>query len=406
MSIDLIKNITHKEWIKSCPVQDSNFKPHLKNASDTELKELIEELPEKGNVAKIAAIKAELRQRQRAEQGRRVNDVIKSNTYQACRYRLPTNNETFAEAFVREVYNDLDDIKHSFIRIGFRLKEANENKYFVQLGYTSLAELAEDKFGFKKSTTYDLMAVYELAHDKTAPMEIDKTYDGYSQSQLLAMTRAKYSGTAFYAVIKPTDSVRDIEKFVSLWNKKYAKGCGYRPGCTTVAEYLKQYEEEDRCAPVIYPNQLEGQLAIEFPEDKETQCFSSEDIKENSEPELPEWQAKARDAAHSVGLPFYAGDPEDFDPYVFDGNMSVEDYDKMWELRNADKNDEDSKRLENSKSGYLTNREYLQAISSERFAYLICETIEKIKKKNNTDNFTDIVIGLAAWLHEQYKEVK
>ena len=43
---------------------------------------------------------------------------------------------------------------------------------------------------------------------------------------------------------------------------------------------------------------------------------------------------KAREAAHSVGMPF-AGvyDPdEDFDPYVYDGRMSLEDVELMHRL--------------------------------------------------------------------------
>ena len=49
----------------------------------------------------------------------------------------------------------------------------------------------------------------------------------------------------------------------------------------------------------------------------------------------PELIEKARAAAHAAGLPFsekpYRGD-EDFDPYVYDGSMSIEDYDLMLRL--------------------------------------------------------------------------
>ena len=46
----------------------------------------------------------------------------------------------------------------------------------------------------------------------------------------------------------------------------------------------------------------------------------------------PEVIEEARAAAHAAGLPFSEKpyrDGEDFDPYVFDGSMSIEDYELM-----------------------------------------------------------------------------
>lgn len=60
----------------------------------------------------------------------------------------------------------------------------------------------------------------------------------------------------------------------------------------------------------------------------------------NHMPLTPDVVKEARDAAHAAGLPFssrpYEGPDDDFDPYVFDGSMSVEDYNLMWEHIEAD----------------------------------------------------------------------
>ena len=61
---------THKSWLASCPANDGNFKVHLKQASDEEIKELIDELPEKGNKSKIAVLQTELRKRNKASRDR------------------------------------------------------------------------------------------------------------------------------------------------------------------------------------------------------------------------------------------------------------------------------------------------------------------------------------------------
>lgn len=54
-----------KSWLASCPPNDGNFKCHLKTAPKQDLQELIAELPEKGNITKIKALKAELKRRER-----------------------------------------------------------------------------------------------------------------------------------------------------------------------------------------------------------------------------------------------------------------------------------------------------------------------------------------------------
>lgn len=46
---------------------------------------------------------------------------------------------------------------------------------------------------------------------------------------------------------------------------------------------------------------------------------------------------QARESAHKAGIPFYEGDAEEFNPYVYDGRMSVEDYKLMHEQMEADK---------------------------------------------------------------------
>ena len=110
-----------------------------------------------------------------------------------------------AEGFVQNVYNDLNDIKHSFFVIGFRLTEANNLKYYKALGYQNITELAEDKFGFKKTVTYELMQIYALAHNAQSPMRIADKYDKYSKSQLAEFCRLRYCPDEFIQIVTPQD---------------------------------------------------------------------------------------------------------------------------------------------------------------------------------------------------------
>lgn len=55
----------------------------------------------------------------------------------------------------------------------------------------------------------------------------------------------------------------------------------------------------------------------------------------------PEQVAEAREAAHAAGLPFSEKPYRDgdFDPYTFDGSMSVEDYELMHRMMNEERSD-------------------------------------------------------------------
>lgn len=125
-----------------------------------------------------------------------------------------------AQSFIKNVNDDIQDIKKRFFRIGFYLSEANSNKYFEVLGYSSIEELAEAEFDIKKSTAYDLMKIYDRFHSYSFPQEIREPYDDYSQSQLRELCRAKYA-IGFSQIVKPTDTVEDIKLFVSTLNKYY-----------------------------------------------------------------------------------------------------------------------------------------------------------------------------------------
>ncbi len=131
----------------------------------------------------------------------------------------------FANGFVESVYGDLNDIKHSFFRIGFRLCEAAKLGYYKTLGYANITDLALDKFNFSKSTTYELMAIHELARGET-PLLMAPQYEEFSQSQLRELCRLKMDTPGFMRIVKPSDKVATIGFAVTFWNKYVFKHSG------------------------------------------------------------------------------------------------------------------------------------------------------------------------------------
>ncbi len=104
----------------------------------------------------------------------------------------PIGEMTFEETFVWNVFDRMRDIRNSFFEIGFRLLEADRNRYYERLfagAYDNIADLAEGVFGIKKSTAYDLMKIAAEFADPTQRMCLAPRWAKYSQSQLIEISR-------------------------------------------------------------------------------------------------------------------------------------------------------------------------------------------------------------------------
>lgn len=189
-----------------------------------------------------------------------------------------------AEGFIDKVNIELTDIKHSFFRIGFLLSEANELGYYKPLGYQNITELAEDKFGFKQSTTYELMQVYELAHSEQAPMQIADKYEKYSKSQLTEFCRLRFAPDSFIKMVSPKDSVAKIKPAVTFWNK-YTEKNSCTPEVNNIDELLLLAEKAEKQR--TKNNQLPGQTVIDISEVQNVEEFNAvnsfSEYSENSE---------------------------------------------------------------------------------------------------------------------------
>ncbi|MBD5585527.1 MAG: hypothetical protein HDQ88_10625 [Clostridia bacterium] len=241
---------------------------------------------------------------------------------------LPEEDEqsqlALAEGFVESVYGDMNDIKHSFFRIGFRLAEASEQGYCKALGYANITDLSFDKFGFSKSSTYELMAIYELAHKENAPFQMDERYDKFSQSQLRELCRLKIDLPGFMCKVKPSDTVVNIGKAVTFWNKYVTKHSG-GPDVDNITDLLKldintpldnvkryisakenpAYAEKSSASVKQLPGQIELNLNDETSADTQNSAYAEnfevqtpgkvdEEVREMASgqegPPPPEWQ--------------------------------------------------------------------------------------------------------------------
>lgn len=162
-----------------------------------------------------------------------------------------SGTETPADIFVKQVYANLNDIKQSFFTIGYLLNEAYRKGYYSNLGYENISDCAEALFGFKKTTTYDLIAIYNDFHEHKAPMQIQKNVESFSQSQLIILTKVNWCRDTFIELAEPEDTIETFRKAKNLWNKIYSKGYSPKGNYTTLKKFIEINEPIYTSRPVL-----------------------------------------------------------------------------------------------------------------------------------------------------------
>lgn len=143
------------------------------------------------------------------------------------------------EASIRQ---DLEDVKNSFFQIGYKLRVVRDCKLYAKEGFDNLVDYAEARFGFGKTTTYNMLSVYDMVYSFKDNRKIKKDFEPYSFAQLTAMTASHWAQDSLPCYIKPDDTVEDIKKFIRVWNKENSKGNSIKGN--TLKEVLELAEEQ------------------------------------------------------------------------------------------------------------------------------------------------------------------
>lgn len=177
---------------------------------------------------------------------------------------IPEDNristKTFEE-FETGLYKAMHRVKLSFFEVGYWLYYAQDRYNFLQdNGYNNISEYAFEKFGLSKSTTYDLIKVYRRFRDESG-YAINPEYIRLSQSQLVALSRMKYTEKYFLSRVQPSDTVADIEKAVKIYNSSsQSKPTAY----SDIKEYIEISEKHLQQPKVINSRRLEKDKSEEI----------------------------------------------------------------------------------------------------------------------------------------------
>lgn len=173
------------------------------------------------------------------------------------------NTVSHEQIFLTNVRKELGTVADSFFKIGFELYQAQNGKYYERLGYPDMETLAEEEFGFGRSTFYGLISVYAKTCLARGENEMEQQYIGYSYSQLLAMTKNEFSPPNYKKYIAVTDSVRDVQKYIRYWREYVRKHSTYPR--LTLQQWKAEQGEEIKAIPSNTQSnkQFKGQMSIE-----------------------------------------------------------------------------------------------------------------------------------------------
>ena len=158
------------------------------------------------------------------------------------KFRLCCSDEqkVILEQFINNVNNELVNVKKSFIKIGYYLSQAKYVGYWNYLGFKNFEEMAENLFGFKKSTAYGLCHVWELFHDYDCKDVLHKDFEHLNYSQLLEISKTNFCFRNLCKIVKSDDSVSDVKKLVKFWNS-FTKNTTEIPKGESIKEIFENY---------------------------------------------------------------------------------------------------------------------------------------------------------------------
>lgn len=154
-------------------------------------------------------------------------------------YSLDSWQFNSREDFCKAMTDEMQNVKHSFFKLGMYLSEAYVKRLNNGTGVDDFFTWCEQLFGLQKSSVYNFMRIYNVFRDKrrTDVGVLDSRFEDFSQSQLVELLPASDSLDQIQFV-KPTDSVATIRKVVKI-NKKMRSRAHVE--CNSSEEYIGRF---------------------------------------------------------------------------------------------------------------------------------------------------------------------
>lgn len=111
------------------------------------------------------------------------------------------------------IRKELQNVKQSFVRIGYALRQIEEGKYYEQDGYKSVAEFARSEYGLEPSTTSRFMAINKEYSIDGFSDRLSPEYAEYGRSQLEEMLKLPAEDRKMITPETPRETIRELKRF-------------------------------------------------------------------------------------------------------------------------------------------------------------------------------------------------
>lgn len=113
----------------------------------------------------------------------------------------------------QKLRQELIGVKRSFVRIGYMLRQIDDQKGYVQDGYKSIAEFAQKELGLHPSTTTRFMEINREYSIDGYSERLREEYEELSRSQLEEMLKLPEEDRAMIEPAASRESIRDLKRF-------------------------------------------------------------------------------------------------------------------------------------------------------------------------------------------------
>lgn len=154
-------------------------------------------------------------------------------------YHLDSWQFKTREDFCKAMTEEMQNVKHSFFKLGMYLSEAYTKRLNNGTGVDDFFIWCEQLFGLQKSSVYNFMRIYNVFRDKTRTDVgiLDSRFENFNQSQLVELLPASDSLDRIQFV-KPSDSVATIRKVVKISKKMRNRA---HVECDSSEEYIGRF---------------------------------------------------------------------------------------------------------------------------------------------------------------------
>lgn len=113
----------------------------------------------------------------------------------------------------QKLRQELIGVKRSFVRIGYMLRQIDNQKGYEQDGYKSIAEFAQKELGLHPSTTTRFIEINREYSIDGYSERLREEYEDLSRSQLEEMLKLPEEDRAMIEPAASRESIRDLKRF-------------------------------------------------------------------------------------------------------------------------------------------------------------------------------------------------